>query len=209
MVDISPTLIGKRERLNADDLSEEGRIITVTDVRLTNDREQPLAIGYAGDNGRPYYPCVTMRRVIAHLWGTDGSLYKGRKLHLYRDPTVTFGKETVGGIRIKGASHITGAVNCSMTVGRGKKKRITIQPIKEGPDNSQPKSVSGPSPREMIEAVRQTTTVDDLKKLTSEDEFKKRREWLKANRPTASEQIERAVSEALARFEAMDEEMPE
>lgn len=62
--------------------------------------------------------------------------------------------------------------------------------------------------REMIEAVQDATTVEDLKKLTSEDEFKKRREWLKANRQHVSEKIERAVSEALARFEAMDEEMP-
>lgn len=206
-VDLSLMLSGKGSQLNADDLDDTGKVIKITRAEKTGG-EQPLALHFERDDGKPFLPCLTMRRVLAHIWGTEGEKFAGRLLHVYRDPNVIYGGKKVGGVRIKGASHIDRPVTYMATVRRGKKEAVTIQPIKEGPDNSQPKSVSGPSPREMIEAVRQTTTVEDLKKLTSEDEFKKRREWLKANRPTASEQIERAVSEALARFEAMDEEMP-
>lgn len=208
MVDISPTLIGKSERLNADDLSEEGRIITVTDVRLTNDREQPLAIGYAGDKGRPYYPCVTMRRVIAHLWGTDGSLYKGRQLHLYRDPTVTFGKETVGGIRIKGASHITGAVNCSMTVGRGKKKRITIQPIRGAASQGGEAPTGGAIPPEaqkwadgFIQRIRAAKSGDALERITQEQDVIRARNRLRNEAPSLEEIVSAAITEKLSSFD--------
>lgn len=105
-MDISHTLLGKGKQLNADDLMGGERIITITRVALANSPDQPLDVHYEGDGGKPYKPCVSMRRVIAHIWGTDGSAYKGRKLRLYRDDSVIFAGEEVGGIRINGASHI-------------------------------------------------------------------------------------------------------
>lgn len=207
-VDLSLMLSGKGSQLNADDLDDTGKVIKITRAEKTGG-EQPLALHFEKDGGKPFLPCLTMRRVLAHIWGNEGEKFTGRLLHVYRDPNVIYGGKKVGGVRIKGASHIDRPVTYMATVRRGKKEAVTIQPIKEWPDNSQPKSVSGPSPREMVEAVRNAATVEELQKLTSDESFKKRREWLKENRPTASEQIERAVSEALARFEAMDEEMSE
>lgn len=208
MVDISPTLIGKSERLNADDLSEEGRIITVTNVRLSGNAEQPLAIGYDGDNGRPYYPCTTMRRVIAHLWGTEGDAYRGRKLHLYRDPTVTFGKEAVGGIRIKAASNIQKPVNCSMTASRGKKRRITIQPLNFGSEQSVSKQVNGSIPPEaqkwadgFIERVRGSASRAELEKITQEQRVINARNKLRNESPTLEEKVANEIGKKLASFE--------
>lgn len=220
MVDLSLMLSGKSSQLNADDLDAAGRIIKITHVKDTGG-EQPLALYFEGDLGRPFLPCLTMRRVLAHIWGTNGTVFVGRKLLVYRDADVTWGGKNVGGVRIKGASHIDAPISYTATLRKGKRKTIMIEPIPsdEGrpaevvktpiaPDASQKEGRSGKSPREMVEAVQNTNTVTDLQNLTGDETFKKRREWLKSNRPNLSEQVERAVSDALARFETMDEEFP-
>lgn len=62
--------------------------------------------------------------------------------------------------------------------------------------------------REMVEAVQDATTLPDLERVTSDESFKTRRDWLKKKRPELSAHVEKAVQEALSRFEEMDEEMP-
>lgn len=196
MVDISTMLSGKGSQLNADDLKEEDRIITITRVER-RDGEQPLAIHFEGDNGKPFLPCLTMRRVIAHLWGTNGSVFVGRRLHLYRDASVTFGKESVGGIRIKGASHITGLVTCLMTVSRGKRRRVTIQPLAAPQDERARKSADL-----FVADVKSASNEADLEKITSGDKAVKLRNYLREKLPDLAADVDKVVQEKLASFEA-------
>lgn len=137
MVDLSATIIAKSDQLNADDLIGSNLTITITDVRAVA-REQPIAISYQGDNGKPWYPCKTMRRVLMHVWGRDGKSYIGKKVTLYRDPTVTFGGLAVGGIRISHMSGITERQQMVLTATRKSKKPYVVEPLIENTPKPQP-----------------------------------------------------------------------
>ena len=100
-MDISQTIAPKSNQLNFDDfLSGESKTIKITEVSGTSEKEQPIAISYEGDNGKPYRPSKGMRRVLVYVWGKDSKDYIGRSLTLYGDPEVKFGGQAVGGIRI-------------------------------------------------------------------------------------------------------------
>jgi hypothetical protein len=48
---------------------------------------------------------------------------------LYRDPTVKFGGEALGGIRVSHLSHIGAPVEGVVTVSKGKRKPFRIDPL--------------------------------------------------------------------------------
>lgn len=103
--------------------------ITVSDVRLSGGADQPVVIHYAGENGRPYKPCLTMRKVLIHAWGPDGRQWVGRSMTLYNDPSVKWGGEEVGGIRISHLTDIERDVKVSLTSTRGKKAKYEIRKL--------------------------------------------------------------------------------
>lgn len=129
-MNLSTTIIPKSDQLNADDLLAGPLTIKITAVKAGS-AEQPVVINYEGDNGRPYKPGKSMRRVLIALWGSDGAAYVGRRLSLYADPDVKFGGVAVGGIRISHASDIKAPLHMMLTETRGKKKPfvVEIEPI--------------------------------------------------------------------------------
>lgn len=129
MIDLSKTITPKSDQLNADDLIAGDRVITIREVRILRDINQPVAIFYDGDEGKPYKPCKSMRRVLVMLWGPDGQTYIGRSLCLFRDKTVNFGGVEVGGIRISKMSNIPSEQKLSLTVSKSKKSTVTIAPL--------------------------------------------------------------------------------
>ena len=130
MVDLTPTIQAKSDQLNADDLLTGPITIKITAVNSAG-KDQPIVIKYEGDNGKPYKPCKSMRRVLVHLWGKDGNAYVGRHLTLYRDPEVKWAGEPVGGIRISHMSHINGRQVMPLTVTRNSKKQYTVEPLQQ------------------------------------------------------------------------------
>jgi hypothetical protein len=138
MVDISTTIEADSKQLNAIDLIAGSRTIKVTGVKVLKG-DQPVAISYEGDNGKPYMPCKSMRRVLAHCWSTDGNKYVGRSMTLYNDPDVTWAGQKVGGIRISHMSDIKGDVTVSLTASKMSKKPFTVKPLKsEAPAATNP-----------------------------------------------------------------------
>lgn len=127
-MNLSSTIIPKSDQLNADDLLSGPRTIKITAVQAGN-AEQPVSIHYEGDNGRPYKPGKSMRRVLVAMWGSEGSAYIGRSLTLYCDPEITFGPDKTGGIRISHATNIPEQMSIALTVKRGKRKPFTVQPL--------------------------------------------------------------------------------
>jgi hypothetical protein len=125
--DLRPTIIPKSDQLNAEQLLGGPMTVTVTDVRLGNSEEQPVIVHYANEGGRPFKPCKTMRKVLIHAWGADGRQWIGRGMTLYNDPSVKFGGEDVGGIRISHMTDIERDVKVSLTSTRGKKAKYEIR----------------------------------------------------------------------------------
>lgn len=132
-ISLAPTIAPKSDQLNADDLIAGPITITVKKVAILGEPDQPVAVHYEGDNGKPYKPCKSMRRVMVHVWGDDGSKYAGRQMTLYRDDRVTFGKDAVGGIRISHMSHIDRDVVMALTVTRAQRKPYTVKPLRGEP----------------------------------------------------------------------------
>ena len=134
MTDLSLTIAPKSDQLNADDLIAGPRTITITHVSAApSSPDQPIAINFEGDRGKPYKPCKSMRRVFVQVWGKDGHAYVGRSLTLYRDPAVQFGGIAVGGIRISHMSHIDQPVTMALTTTRANRKPYTVKPLANAP----------------------------------------------------------------------------
>jgi hypothetical protein len=127
-LNISHTITPKSTQLNADDLICGPRTVKITSVEAGS-AEQPVAINYEGDNGRPYLPSKSMRRVLVAAWGSDGEQYIGRRLTIYRDPLIRFGGEAVGGICISHLSDIEQPMSIALTVTRGKRKPFKVEPL--------------------------------------------------------------------------------
>lgn len=139
-VDLSKTIAPKSDQLNADDLIAGAITITVTQVRGC-DGDQPIAVHFEGDEGKPYKPCKSMRRVLVHAWGKEGKDYVGKRMTLYCDPTVQFGGVKVGGIRISHMSHIDRAMVIPLTVTRAQRRPYEVKPlraeVRQGPAPAQ------------------------------------------------------------------------
>jgi hypothetical protein len=127
--DLSDTIIPKSDQLNADSLLGGPLTIRIVGVSRGTTDDQPIAVSYEGDNGRPWKPCKSSRKVLIFAWGEDGAAWVGKRATLYNDPTVKFGGIAVGGIRISHLSDIKADITLSLNVTRGKKAQITIKKL--------------------------------------------------------------------------------
>ena len=127
-LDMTRFIEARSDQLNADDLIGGPRTITITRVQA-NDGDQPVNVHFEGDNGKPFRPCKTIRRVMVAMWGADASQYAGRSMTIYRDPSVQFGGMQVGGIRISHMSHIKSASDVVVMKSKGKKAAMKILPL--------------------------------------------------------------------------------
>jgi len=128
MTDLTKSIAAKSNILNADDLIGGPITIKITKVSIAAG-EQPIAINYEGDNNKPFMPCKTVRRVLVGAWGADGNAYVGRSLILYRDPTVVYAGQEVGGIRVSHMSHIEKPITMALTATKKSKKPYIVKPI--------------------------------------------------------------------------------
>ena len=135
--DLRPTIVPKSDQLNSEQLLTGPLTITVTGVTVSASAEQPVTIHYEGDDGRPYKPCKTMRKVLILAWGHDGSEWTGKSMTLFNDPAVKFGGQSVGGIRISHVSHIDRDIAVSLTATKGKKTLHTIKALKTQPSHKE------------------------------------------------------------------------
>lgn len=131
-MDISETLAPTSDQLDAVDLLGGPRIFTVAGVSR-NAGDQPVNVALA-EFPRVWRPGKSMRRVLAACWGTDASLWTGRRVELYCDPRVRFGNDEVGGTRISRLSHIGDKPRrIPLLVTRGKSATFVVEPLDDTP----------------------------------------------------------------------------
>lgn len=125
--DLRSTIIPKSDQLNAEQLLSGPMTVTVTEVTAKGGDDQPVVVHYEDEDGRPFKPCKTMRKVLIFAWGSDGRQWIGKAMTLYNDETVRFGGMAVGGIRISHLSDIEKDLSISLTATKGKKALYVIK----------------------------------------------------------------------------------
>lgn len=131
-MDLTETIAPKSDQLNADDLLAGPRNVTVEKVTLGSS-EQPVNIHLVEFPGRPFRPSKTVRRILVAAWGVEASAYAGRRMRIYTDPTVRFGGQEVGGIRVSHISHIEKRLTLALTTTRGRRAPYVVEPLPDGP----------------------------------------------------------------------------
>lgn len=199
MADMSKTILAKSDQLNAADLIGGSITIKITKVNVGSpNNPQPVAINYEGDNGRPYKPCLGMRRALIELWGKESDNYINRSLTLFRNPDVLWAGKKEGGVQISHASDITSRKIISVRVSSKSTTTITVDPLKV--ENAKP---AKPASLELIKKGKEASDkgVDEYIKwrgaLNDEETDQIRphnKEWSR-NARTASEELAETVDE--------------
>lgn len=170
-MDLSKTIIPKSDQLNADDLISGAKTIKIRDVKGGSDEAQPVFIYFYGDNNKPFKPCKSMRRVLVQLWGSESTVFHGRRLTIYREDTVKWAGIETGGIRISHASHIPEATRVLVTVSKGKRVPMVIDalPLVELKDLAAAKTAIKDK-KVTIEAISEKYDLTDEQLKTLQDE---------------------------------------
>jgi len=118
---------------SAEDLADGPRTFTITKVeeKPDNGHKQPYEIHLKEGEGRVWRPPGSVLDVLVGCWGDEANEWKGRKVTLYADMSVKFGKESPGGIRISHLSHIDQRRIVQARAAQGKTKPVTVNPIQE------------------------------------------------------------------------------
>lgn len=127
-MDMTESIAPRSDQLNAEDLLTGPRTFTIEKVAPGN-TEQPVHVHLVEFPGRPFKPSKTVRRLMVAAWGPDTVTYTGKRMTLYRDPTVRFGGQDVGGIRVSHMSGLEKRLTLALTVTRGKRAPYTVEPL--------------------------------------------------------------------------------
>jgi hypothetical protein len=130
-MDLTESIAPRSDQLNADDLIGSPITVTIREVRQ-GVAESPFDFMLV-ESDRAYRPSKTMRRLIVAAWGPDANVYAGRRLTLYREPSIRFGKDIVGGIRISHMSHIPKRIEVMAQVSRGKREKFSVEVLPDAP----------------------------------------------------------------------------
>ena len=166
----------RSDQWNADDFVGSAREFTVAGVRVGT-AEQKYDVLFEGEE-RCWRPPLTVLRLLMKAWGDDSAVWVGRRVRLYRDDTVRFGPDAVGGIRVEAMSHLPGGkpLSVKLTEKRGKRALHTVEPLPDA-------APSSPAPEPPAETVAECTDIDALKAM-----------W-QASGPERRAQIEARVAE--------------
>lgn len=189
-LDMSAFIAPKSDQINADDLIGGPRTITITGVSANEGSpEQPINIRFDGDDGKPFRPCKSMRRVMVNIWGPKASDYVGRSMRLYRDPKVQFGGMQVGGIRISHMSHIDEAKTMALTASKAKRAPFKVEPLRM--DAPAPKADKAAEVADGI--IARIQAGEDV---TVDDKVQEQRAWLVDKRPELAAKVDAAMASA-------------
>ncbi len=164
-MDITDTLVPKSDQLNAEDMLAGPRIVTVEKVTKGSD-EQPVNIHLVEFPGRPFKPSKTVRRILVAAWGAEAANYTGRRMMLYRDASVRFGGQDVGGIRVSALSHIESRITISLTVTRGRRAPFTVDPLPALPDG--PPAITEEAAAGFQLAITEAETLEKLESIAAD-----------------------------------------
>lgn len=115
-------------QINADDIVSAPIDVTITAAE-EGTNEQPLFLHVAELPDKTYRPSLTMIKLIGANWGDETDDWLHKRLRLFRNPKIRFGREEVGGIEVSHMSHIDGPVEVSLLVKKGQRKIFRVDPL--------------------------------------------------------------------------------
>lgn len=119
----------RSDQWNADDFTGGPRTFTIAGVKHGT-AEALYDIELVEGEGRVWRPPNGMLSVLIQLWGDEAAEWIGRRVTLFKDPSVRFGKDVPGGIRISHMSDIgPKSASPSITVSRGQRRPYPVKPI--------------------------------------------------------------------------------
>jgi hypothetical protein len=127
-MDITATTMAKTDQINAVDLQGRTMTATITGVDVDPNRDQPVWISLK-ETKLYFRPNLTMRRVLKQVWSKETDEWIGRRITLFCDEHVNFGKDRTGGVRISHMSHIPESVTVPVIAKRGKVVSYTVKPL--------------------------------------------------------------------------------
>jgi hypothetical protein len=125
------TLKLKTDQFNTDDFVAGSKTFKIADATQGSD-EQQWNIHLEGEK-RVWRPPPTVMKILMAAWGDESDDWIGRQVTLYRDETVTFGREATGGIRVSHMSNLPGdkTFTIKLISTRGKKEVHRVEPLKD------------------------------------------------------------------------------
>lgn len=150
----------RSDQWNADDFIGGAKTFTISGVRVGS-AEQKYDIELEGQE-RAWRPPLMMLRLLMHAWGDESDEWIGRRVTLYRDESIRFGSDEVGGIRISHMSNLPGnkPLTVKLTKTRGRRQNHTVEPLPDGPPLIDEGTVA-----EITERIDKAETLDELMNL--------------------------------------------
>ena len=120
----------RSDQWNADDFIGGPRTFTIAGVK-PGAAEQKYDVELVEGGGRVWRPPVTVLRLLIAAWGDEAKDWTGRRVTLYRDDSIRFGPEAVGGVRVSHMSNLPGdkPFETRLTSTRGKKTKHRVEPL--------------------------------------------------------------------------------
>lgn len=98
----------------------------MTDEKKKKEVEKPVM--YFKEIERGFVYCKTIGHCIAAMFGPDDDQWVGKRITLYSDPTITYGPDTVGGIRIAGSPDIPKQLKVRIKFPKKKAFEVELHP---------------------------------------------------------------------------------
>lgn len=143
----------RSDQWNGVDFLAGSRVFTIAGVR-PGKAEQKYDIDLVEGEGRCWRPPLTVLRLLIKAWGNDSDTWIGRRVELYRDDNVTFGKDKVGGVRLAAMSHIDRPLTITLPASRNKQDVHKVQPLPDAPADTTATHLA---------AITAATTIDELR----------------------------------------------
>jgi len=130
-MDITQALAPNSDQLDAIELVEPRTFTIDTGSRIGKRDGKTVAEIRLVELDRVWRPSKGMLDVLAACWSTKGDQWPGKRVTLYNDPDVMFGKDKVGGVRISHLSHIDAArdVQIRGAGATGRKRTWHVEPL--------------------------------------------------------------------------------
>ena len=150
----------RSDQYNSEDFIGGARTFTIAGVDVGT-AEQKYDIHLEGEE-RAWRPPLTMLRLLMAAWGDESDDWVGRRVTLYRDDSVRFGSEEVGGVRISHLSNLPGGhpLTVKLTKTRGRKQNHTVEPLPDAPATLP--QLGDDEATDFAQAIAEAATVDEL-----------------------------------------------